>query len=133
MSELRKLIEDAAAAIATYKHPDTSECRKRLDKVITASGLGSIGNDALTDVAFSGGKVVIETAYSVLGCEQSDRYEFPESIIDAAHPVKAAALWGLERRVKKAEREVKAARNTLSNCEAELSKAETALRTRSQP
>lgn len=124
---LRQLIDGAAAAIRTYKHPDISECRERLDEILTAAGLGSIGSDHLTYLTLSHGTVTINTEYSVRGCEQSDEYEFPDFIIDAADPVKAATLWGAEQRTKKAKHEVDVARRALSLSESALAKAEAEL------
>lgn len=126
-SHLRDLIANAENAIDTYRYPDVDECQERLNELLVAAGLGSIERDRLAYISIKSGKVLIRTEYSVRGCEQSDDYEFPEAIIDAANPVYAATLWGLSRRESAARYELEEARRILAHREKEHAKALAAL------
>jgi hypothetical protein len=129
MSEktLRQIIDEADDAIQTLRHPEVSEAEERLNEIIMAAKLGDISHDQLAYVRISNGKVNIRTEYSVRGCEQSDDYNFPETILDNEDPIRAATLWGLEKRLSDAQCEADAARRLLSHREEELSLARDAL------
>lgn len=120
---LRTLIAEANAEIRKFRNPDPAEAKSRLDAIIQAAGLGSIGNDSLEGVSIQDGIVTVTKGYSTRGCEQHDDFEFAESILDAADPVEAARLWGLDKRLSDAEYTVKRAREELAEAELALSKA----------
>lgn len=124
---LREIIEEAASALYTYKHPDVSECQDRLNEIIVAAKLGGISHDNLAHIDISRGMVNIRTTYSVRSCPQEDFYEFPEHIIDADDPVKAATIWGLETKLSEEKQKLGKARSDLSMYEKHVAEAENAL------
>lgn len=124
---LREIIEEAASALYTYKHPDVSECQGRLNEIIVAAKLGGISHDNLAHIDVSRGMVNIRTTYSVRSCPQEDFYEFPEHIIDAEDPIKAATIWGLETKLAEEKQKLAKALNDLSLYEKRVTEAESAL------
>lgn len=125
---LRHLLEDAEAAIQTYRHPDIDEAQARLNDVLEAAGLGSTGSDEITYLRVGDKEVSVGTRYSVRSCEQHDSFELPIPIIDASDPVAAGKLWGLQRKRDKAVNEVESAERSLAHRREELAKVEAALR-----
>jgi hypothetical protein len=114
---LREIIEEAASAIDTYKHPDISEARDRLNEIIKAAGLGSIEHESIDDISFHKGNVAIRTTYSVRSCLSSEEYILPESILDDVDPVAAARRFGLQKKVDDAQEKVDEARRDLESLE----------------
>jgi hypothetical protein len=111
---LREIIEEAASALNRYQNPHVSECQDRLNEIIVAAKLGGISHDHITSIDISRGMVSIYTKYSIRSCPQEDLYEFPEHIIDADDPVKAATIWGLETKLEEERQELKQARRNLN-------------------
>jgi hypothetical protein len=122
---LRALISEANAEIRRLRNPDVSEATGRLDAIIKAAGLGSINKDALVGISIQGGIVTVTKGYSTRGCEQHEDFDFAEAILDAPDPVKAATIWGLDKRLSDAEYAATRAREVLAESEEALAKAKT--------
>jgi hypothetical protein len=129
LQTLREIVEEAASALYTYKHPNVSECQDRLDEIIGAAKLGGISHDNLAHIDISRGMVNIRTTYSVRSCPQEDVYEFPEHILDAEDPIKAAAIWGLETTLSREKEKLDEARSQLRLYEKRVIDTENALAT----
>jgi hypothetical protein len=110
---LRQIIEEAIGQIATYKHPDVDEAQGRLHELLKAAELGGIEHDGIVSIEECGDTFRIQTEWSARGCLNTSDYELPSFIIDADDPVAAARIWGIEKKVKEAERAVDEARSTL--------------------
>ena len=119
---IRELFEHASHAVDTYKSPDISEARERLNEILIAAGLGSTGSDNITRWNMYRGEVEVGTRYSVRSCAQEDRYTFPQTILDAPDPIAAARKWGLERKRDKAAQELKEAETIFDSRKARLQK-----------
>lgn len=120
MSTLRELVAQAASDLSMYKHPNIDEAKNRLNKIIEAAGLGSIAHDTVESIDFYGENVRIETSWSVRGCENTSDYVFPVNLLDAADPIKAATVWGLNEKIANEERELGYARLRVKDHEAKL-------------
>lgn len=127
MKTIRQLIDGAIEQIDTYRHPDTSGAEDKLNEIIVAAGLGNISHDRLAYLDIQDGKVCIRTEYSVRGCENSDYYEFPEAILDADDPIRAATEWGLKKKLGCAQQERDEARRLLAFREEAFTNAQKAL------
>ncbi len=114
---LREIIEEASSAIDTYKHPQISEARDRLNGIIKAAGLGDIERESIDSISFHKDTVAIRTTYSVRSCQGNEEYIFPESILDAADPVAAAKRFGIQKKVDDAQEKVDEARRDLESLE----------------
>jgi hypothetical protein len=117
MSTLRELINEATEAIETYKHPDVSEVQGKLHDILQAAELGGINRDHLTDLDIYGDHLHIRTEWSARGCAQSSDYRIPMSIIDAEDPIKAATIYGINKRLTEAKNELSYARNSVGRGE----------------
>ena len=123
---LRKLIEDAASDVDTYKHHDPVEARDWINKLLAAGKLGGIGSDRIEYIRFrrlgippSGVRMVeVGTSYSVRQCAQTAEHSFPEHVLDADDPVEAIKTWAWGERVAEAESKLKSARIDLERAEA---------------
>lgn len=124
---LREIVEDAASAINTYKNPQISDAKTRLNEIVKAADLGNLEYESIDSISFNRGTVEINTTYSVRSCPMSGEYIFPESILDEADPVAAAKRWGLEQKVAKAQEKVDESRRDLEGCEKTLAEALTEL------
>lgn len=120
MSTLRELIKEATEAIETYKHPDVSEVQGKLHDILQAAELGGINRDHLTDLDIYSDHLHIRTEWSSRGCSQSGDYRIPTSIIDAEDPIKAATIYGINKKITSAKNELSSARNTVQRQEAYL-------------
>ena len=97
-----ELISDAISKHDTFRSPDISEAANLIDSILIAAGEGSIRYDEIEDLSMYGGSVHIDTRYTVRGCSDSQSYSFPISILEAADPIKAATIWGLNKKISKA-------------------------------
>jgi hypothetical protein len=120
---IRELIVEAQRAFRIYKNPGVSEAAERINELIVAAGLGNISKDRLEGISIDEGFVTVSVGYSVRGCIQSDDYEFPEMILDEEEPVKAARLWGQQKRLAEKQEALAKARETLAQCELEYAEA----------
>jgi hypothetical protein len=127
MTTLREIVENAASSLGTYVHPDISECQDRLSEIIIAAKLGGISHDNLVGIEINRGKVTVHTTYSVRSCAQEGLFEFPEHILDAEDPIKAATIWGLEAELEEEIEKRDEARHTLALYEKRVTEAEKAL------
>jgi len=127
MNELRKLIADASHSLSTYKFPDVTIAQSRLDAILKAADIGGIANDRLDSVEIDDGYVCIETSWAVRGCSNSSSYRFPESILDAKNPLKAAAKWGLEKKITDATDRLNVAKRDAQYQEDQLKELNTKL------
>lgn len=116
----REIIETAAQALDVYKDPDVTECEELLNLIFVAARLGGISYDTLNSVRFHRGEVYVKTTYSDGRCSQQDSYQFPESIIDAADPVSAATVWGLEKKAWEIFSKIQEIESTLAHYQKEL-------------
>lgn len=99
---IHQILADAEHQIDAYKHPDTDEAKAVLNGIIKAAGLGDISHDDLTYLSLSKGMVRLTTEYSTRGCTQSGDFEFPQALLYAADPIRAATEWGLRRKLSSA-------------------------------
>jgi hypothetical protein len=120
---LREIIEDASSAFSTYKHPQISEARVRLNGIIKAAGLGDLEHESIDGICFRKGMIEVCTTYSIRGCSMSGEYVFPASILDEADPLAAAKRWGLEQKVSNARESVDECRRDLAGREETLAEA----------
>ncbi len=120
---LREIIEEASSAISTYKRPQISEARDRLNEIVKAAGLGDLEYESIDGISFYNDNVEISTTYSVRSCPMSGEYIFPASILDEADPVAAAKRFGLQKKVDDAQEKVDEARRDLGYCEETLAEA----------
>jgi hypothetical protein len=100
MSALRDLLEKAERDINTFKHPNVDEAQLWLHNILVAAGLPGINLDSLDHLYIGDEDVCVTTSWSVRSCADSDTYRFPTFIIDAADPIKAARVWGLEAKLE---------------------------------
>lgn len=119
---LRELIEQASNDIGMYKHPNITEAKKRLDEILTAAHLGGCEHDTIDSLDISDDTIQIETSWYARGCENSSSYSFPSSILDAADPIKAATIWGLETRIADKQKKIDQAKAEVKMYEAGLAK-----------
>lgn len=120
---LREIVEEASSAIDTYKHPQISEARERLNEIVKAADLGNLEYESIDGISFYKDKVEISTTYSVRSCPMSGEYIFPASILDEADPVAAAKRFGLEKKVADAQEKADEARRDLEGHEETLAEA----------
>jgi len=117
MSTLRELINEATEAIETYKHPDVDEVQSKLHAILEAGKLGGINRDHLTQLDIYGDHLHIRTEWSARGCAQSSDYRIPMSIIDAEDPIKAATIYGINKRLTEAKNDLSSARYSVERNE----------------
>ena len=117
MNNLRELINKASEDIDTYKYPDVDEVQSKLHAILEAAKLGGINRDQLTRLDIYGDHLHIRTEWSARGCDQSSDYRIPMSIIDAEDPIKAATIYGINKRLKEATNNLAAARNDVARGE----------------
>ena len=117
MSTLRELINEATEAIDTYKHPDVDEVQGKLHDILQAAELGGINRDHMTGLDIYGDHLHIRTEWSARGCAQSSDYRIPMSIIDAEDPIKAAKLYGINKKLTEAKNELAYARSSVERGE----------------
>lgn len=113
-TKLRALLEQAESDIDTYRHPNIAEAQSELNRVLSAAGLGSTGEDTITGITIGREYVFITTKYSVRSCEQSDSFELPIHLVDAEDPIQAALTWSIQEDVRKANNEVAEAEAALA-------------------
>ena len=119
---LRELIDEAQFQLNTYKHPRINDVKYRLDEILRAANMGSIGYDTIVELSTSRHSLTIGTEYMVQGCRQIAEYILPLSIIDAADPIYAAKVWSADQDVAVAERAVEIATRNLDWVKQELEK-----------
>jgi hypothetical protein len=123
MSTTREIIETASSRISTYRSPDIDDARALLNKILGAADLGGIGDyDKISSIDFYGDQVVIDTQWMARQCNQTSTYRFPEFILDAADPVKAATIWGLEQQINEQNIKLAEAQSRVTWCTNELTK-----------
>lgn len=127
MTTLREIVEEAASALDIYQHPNVAECQHRLNEIIVAAQLGGISHDNLAGININRGMVTICTTYSVRSCPQQDVYEFPEHVLDAEDPVRAAMIWGLETKLSEKKEKLDEAEAALRLYQKRVTEAENAL------
>lgn len=95
----RQLFDDACSQISTYKHPDIDEAQKMLHEILMAAGLGGIQHDCIERLDEYDGTIYIDTSWSARNCAQTSSYRFPSRIIDSEDPLRAAKIWGLNKKI----------------------------------
>ena len=119
--DLRDLIDNAAADIDQYRHPNVDEAKERLTELLNAAGVGGIGrDDRIHSISEEDGELRIETSFIIRGCESGDSYRIPSAIIDSDDPIKAATEWGLATRIREAEDKLTEARQAFYRAEKKL-------------
>lgn len=129
---LRAILDQAAADIDRFKHPDIDEAQQRLHELIKAAGLGGIDRDTISSLDIDSTTIRLTTEWSARGCMNSSDYELPVSILDATDPVQAAAVWGADRKIQEAQNKVKEAERNLGYAQEQLAKAQAHRSTLSQ-
>jgi len=120
MKTLRELINEATEAIETYKHPDVDEVQGKLHDILTAAKIGGINRDHLTSLDIYSDYLHIRTEWSARGCAQSSDYRIPMSIIDAEDPIKAATIYGINKRLTEAKNNLSSARASVERNEKQV-------------
>lgn len=108
-TNLRLLLENAAASIELYTDPHIDQTRAELDKLLEAGDLGKIGDDKIIGLVIGPDLVFIQTRYEVRCCSQSDFFQFPTSIIDSEDPIQAMHTWARGQKIEKARKAFEAA------------------------
>lgn len=124
---LRELVEEAAQALDTYKHPNIDEAKSRLGELFKAAGRGSFEHVTITSIDLYGGTVAVAYEWSARCCAMSDRDEIPASFLDEPDPIKAATLWRLNCAVSKASSAVAGQQRALERANEVLTEAQAAL------
>lgn len=104
---------EAAQQIDTYRHPDITAWVKRIDEVLKAAEISTIGNDKVEDITVGQDTIWIKTSWSSRGCEQVGTVQVPRSILEAPNPYKAAKIWASDRKLLEAQNAVKTAQANL--------------------
>ena len=120
---LRQLIEEAQHQLDTYKHPNVDEVQDRLDAILKAGDAGGLKYDKITNLSYRNGFLEIATEYYVRSCYQNGEYRIPESVIDAADPIREMKLWAAKVKVKKAQDAYDRAKYEVVSCEKTLKQA----------
>jgi hypothetical protein len=105
----RQLLEDAESQLDTYKHPDIDEFQEKFSELLEAAEAGSLKHDRVESIRVRdswGTKMIeIRTSWSARNCAQTSEYSLPYSVIEAPDPLKAAKIWGLEKKIAEANAE----------------------------
>lgn len=123
---LWELIEKAVNDIDTYKSPDTAEVESRLDPILKAMDLPTIGNDTLAFLGFDGDYLTVRTEYYVHGGMSENIMDIPVSVLWADDPAKAGAIWAADTKVQDLEREIARNEGLLAKQRAQLAEAKAA-------
>jgi hypothetical protein len=119
---LRELLEKAEHDISTYKHPNITEVKQRLDELLLASGQGSIEHDTIEELTVDEDGVTIETSWFACGHRDTGTLFLPPSVIDAEDPIKAAKIFGLDEKIEKITRDLSDAESKVTMYSARLTK-----------
>lgn len=106
-------IVEAIDQLDTYKNPDVSEIKKRLDVILCAAGLGSIARDSLDSMYLGKENLEINTSWSSRGCSMGDTKSIPRSILESSTVLVSANRWRLDNKLKEAERKLDGATYSL--------------------
>ena len=117
---LRKLIEDAEHALATYKYPDIDEVHRRLTEVLRAADIGDIEHEKIAELSTFRDTLTISTTWMVRQYLQSSEYKIPLEVVYADDPVYAAKVWGADQDIAVATRRVERAQSDLKRALEEL-------------
>jgi hypothetical protein len=127
MSTLRKQVEEAIEQIETYKNPDISEVRQRLDAIFEAAGKAGVGQyddiESLCFVRIQGIEhLQISLTWMSRQCQQGATRSVPAHIIDSDDPIAAAKTWYLDCQITKAQESVELCQKRLTQATEELNR-----------
>lgn len=128
-TNLRKLFDDARQQIDTYKHPDISEFKDEMSKVLEAAGLGSLKHEYIENITEYKDWIEIDTSWSARGCAQTSTYKLPSAIIDAEDPIREAKLYGVNKRLSDAQAEHRRYQSYVESYAAQIAKLQAELAT----
>ena len=116
----RQEFDNACHQINTYKHPSIGEFKEKLSSILEAADIGGITHDCLESLDEDDDTIYIETTWSARGCNQSSSYQLPSFIIDAEDPLKAAKIWGLEKKIGETTHRLNAAKRDVESQQSQL-------------